>query len=117
MKLKQIFAALFLVVLPISSHALEVKTIVDRSIRESGEVLTCTIADVDDGDTIDILCGDMVIPSVRLLAVNAPDILMPANKRHCFYNEARGAMRKIQKDARKLSVQFYGSDLCADTDK
>ncbi len=114
MKLKQIFTTLFLFVLPISSYALETKTVVDRSIRTSGDVLSCTIDDVDDGDTVDLLCGEKIIPSVRLLGVNTPDIIMPENEKHCFYDEARGVMRKIKNNARKLTVQFYGSDLCVD---
>lgn len=75
------------------------------------------IADVDDGDTVDLLCGEKVIPAVRLLGINTPDIIMPDNIKHCYYSEARNVMRAIASDDRPLSVTFYGSDLCADKAK
>jgi endonuclease YncB( thermonuclease family) len=108
---------ILLIVFPISTHALDIRKTVDRSIREIGEVYTCVLDDVDDGDTVDLLCGEKLIPSVRLLGVNAPDIIMPENQKHCYYSEARSVMRKIQQNKRKISAQFYGSDLCADTAK
>ena len=114
---KQIITLLLLLILPFSTFALGPVKIVDRSIRMAGEKLSCTIDDVDDGDTVDLLCGEKVIPSVRLLGVNTPDIVMPENQKHCYYDEARGVMKGIEKDGLAISVTFYGSDLCADKAK
>jgi endonuclease YncB( thermonuclease family) len=116
MNLKK-FSILCIFLLPISVYATGSDKTVDHTIRKTGEELMCTLNEVDDGDTVDLRCGKKVIPAVRLLAINTPDVEMPANIRHCYYDEARGVMRKISEDQRIVKAVFYGSDLCADRAK
>jgi hypothetical protein len=59
----------------------------------------------------------MVIPAVRLLAINTPDIIMPDNIKHCYYDEARNIIKKVKEENREITSVFYGSDLCADKAK
>jgi len=108
---------IFLCAAPLSLFAQEKASTVDHKVKKTGTELTCTIDDVDDGDTVDLRCGDTVIPAVRLLAINTPDIIMPDNIKHCYYDEARNVMRRIRSEKREVTAIFYGSDLCADSAK
>ncbi|MDD5770266.1 MAG: thermonuclease family protein [Candidatus Gracilibacteria bacterium] len=90
----------------------------EKDIIESGTDMICKIVGVDDGDTFDISCKDkedkqIYVNNVRLFGVNTPDIGKDGYK-HCYYDEAKEIVKKLQDSNRDFEVNFYGSDLCKD---
>lgn len=89
--------------------------ILNRDIIEYWKILYCSIGEIDDWDTFDLLCGNQYITNVRLLWVNAPDIEWPNWYKHCYYDETKNSINTIRK--RELKVEFFWNDLCLDQSK
>ena len=79
----------------------------------------CTIINVDDWDTFDLLCNNIRINNVRTLWVNAPDLKINWKNtyKHCYYDESKNIIEILKKKKRNLIIEFYWKDLCKDPSK
>lgn len=88
---------------------------INKSIHKIWTIKECIVDDVDDWDTINLLCSKELVTNVRLLWINTPDINKTTWKEKCYYNEAKAAMEKLR--WRKVNVEFFWNDLCKDSYK